>query len=121
MYAEGMTQVEIAVALSTSRRSVLLFMRRCGIQPRVAAKRDQKGEKNSTWKGDLVKYKPAHNRVYAARGRPQRCERCGKDDPSSRYDWANLTGKYRLPLLLQLLRRLECRSLPEYELGFLLL
>lgn len=97
MYENGMTQAEIADALSTSQRSVCLFMRRCGIQPRVAAKRDQSGEKNSSWKGELVKYKPAHNRVYAARGRPQRCEHCGKDDPAARYDWANLTGKYHDP------------------------
>lgn len=94
LYKSGFTQAEIAAELSTSQRSVHLFMKRCGIKPRIAAKRDQRGEKNSNWKGDHVKYKPAHDRVYAARGKPRRCEHCGTTSPDVRYDWANLTGRY---------------------------
>lgn len=55
------------------------------------------GEKNSTWKGDLAGYEALHKRVRRRRGAPARCSRCGTVDPSKRYEWANLTGKYEDP------------------------
>ncbi len=41
-----------------------------------------------------VFYFQHHLRVRKQRGTPQCCERCGTEDPSKRYDWANLSGKY---------------------------
>lgn len=97
LYEKGMTQAEIAQEIGTSQRSVCLFMKRAGIAARVASKRDQRGEKNSTWKGENVTYKPAHSRVYAARGRPSHCEHCGTTNSETRYEWANVSGKYHDP------------------------
>lgn len=94
MYREGATQDEIASFLGVSQKVVWKFMKNNGIKARVAAKRDQRGEKNSSWKGDGASYNAFHNRVYAARGKPMRCDVCMKDDPDASYDWANLTGRY---------------------------
>ena len=44
------------------------------------------------WAGADVKYIGAHERVYARRGKPKFCDKCGLDDPARRYEWANLTG-----------------------------
>lgn len=111
LYCEcGMSQLEIAAEIGVSQSLICIFMKRFGIKARVAAKRDQSREKNSTWKGAAVKYKPAHNRVYAARGKPKICERCGSTDPSKRYEWANKTGKYDDPEdYMRLCRSCHCK------------
>lgn len=97
LYESGMTQIEIAKTLNTSQRSVCLFMARCGIQARVAVKRDQRGEKNSYWRGNSIGYKSAHNRVASVRGKPQECERCGVSGSDFHYEWANVSGNYPDP------------------------
>lgn len=66
-------------------------MKNHGITARVAAKRDQSGDKNSSWRGDEATYAAYHKRVEAARGKPNRCERCGT---KRKCEWANLTGDY---------------------------
>jgi hypothetical protein len=42
-------------------------------------------------------YKVWHARLTVDRGRPKKCEVCGTDDPTKRYDWASLTKKYDDP------------------------
>ena len=54
MYEGGSTQAEIAEALGVSQKVVWRFMKNHGIKARVAAKRDQEGEKNSYWRGGIV-------------------------------------------------------------------
>jgi hypothetical protein len=51
MYEDGHTQAEIAEALGVSQKVVWRFMKNHGIKARVACKRDQRGEKNASWKG----------------------------------------------------------------------
>jgi predicted ArsR family transcriptional regulator len=51
MYESGHTQAEIAEALGVTQKVVWRFMKNHGIKARVAAKRDQRGEKNAYWKG----------------------------------------------------------------------
>ena len=51
MYDSGHTQAEIAKALGVSQKVVWRFMKNHGIKARVARRRDQRGEKNSSWKG----------------------------------------------------------------------
>lgn len=51
LYESGMTQQEVAEKLGTTQKVVYNYMRRHGINARVAAKRNQYGEANSTWKG----------------------------------------------------------------------
>jgi hypothetical protein len=94
LYGQGLTQGEVATELGMTQKVVYNVMRRHGIRARVAAKRDQRGSKNSTWNGSKVTYAAFHKRVEVARGRPAKCERCGAEGPGRSYDWANLTGAY---------------------------
>jgi len=95
LYLSGMTQCEIGERLGVSQKVIWKLMVRHGLKARVAAKRDQSGEKNSSWKGDLAGYHAFHRRLYAARGKPTKCEVCGCDDPQKNYDYANLSGRYQ--------------------------
>lgn len=51
MYESGHTQAEIAKALGVTQKVIWRFMKNNGIKARVARKRDQRGEKNASWKG----------------------------------------------------------------------
>jgi hypothetical protein len=53
MYAQGMTQTEIAEQLGTSQKVVWRAMRRHGLTTRPQAKRDQEGPRNASWRGGL--------------------------------------------------------------------
>lgn len=64
----------------------------CSRECRPKIKRDQKGSKNSSWRGDAATYSALHARVETARGKPSVCEECGRTD--GRFEWANLTGNY---------------------------
>ena len=94
LYESGLTQSEVAQEMGISQKVVWNLMRRHRIQARPAAKRDQRGAANATWRGDDASYAALHKRVEAARGRPTYCSQCGTQDPDRTYDWANLTGKY---------------------------
>jgi hypothetical protein len=94
MYESGATQAETAAAAGTTQKVIWRLMRHHGIAARVAAKRDQRGPKNSSWKFSGASYAALHKRVEAARGKPTECSKCGTIDPNESYDWANLTGRY---------------------------
>lgn len=51
LYEAGHTQKEIGEILGVSQKVVFKYMKRNGIKSRIAAKRDQFGEKNSFWNG----------------------------------------------------------------------
>lgn len=93
-YQAGKTQEEIADQFNTTQKVVWLAMKKWNIKARVAAKRDQRGDKNASWKGDQAKYGACHTRVEVVRGKPQKCEECGTTDPNKHYDWASLTKNY---------------------------
>lgn len=95
LYAEGRSQDEIARIYGAHQTSIHLLMRRHGIAARPAVA--PSGPKSAEWKGDCASYEAFHMRVYKLRGKPSRCERCDLDDPSRRYEWANLTGNYADP------------------------
>lgn len=110
LYESSMTLEEVSAEIGCTCRALRLFMIRCGIERRIAAKRDQRGAKNSSWRGEAVKYKPAHNRVYAARGRPMKCEHCGTTDPKARFEWANVSGRHHDPNdYIRLCRSCHCK------------
>ena len=50
-YDENMSQSEVAEALGVSQKVIHNYMKRHGLQARVAAKRNQMRENNSSWKG----------------------------------------------------------------------
>ena len=52
-------------------------------------------EKAYNWKGDNVSYRNLHRWVERRLGKPQKCERCGKDGLTGHaIHWANKSGKY---------------------------
>lgn len=93
-YEAQATQAEIAADLGRTTKFVQGVFRRNGIQPRRAAKRDQRGSKNARWKGDEAGYQAMHLRLYSAKGRPFPCSVCGTTTAKA-YDWANLMGRYQ--------------------------
>ena len=97
LYEGGMTQRECAVALGVGNKVIVNAMKRIGIQPRKAAKRDQWGDKNHLWKADEATKGPLHRRLYRVFGQPEKCDVCGTCDPKKSYDWANLNGDYANP------------------------
>lgn len=97
LYEQGMTQTEVGIVVGLSQRDIHKIMRRNGIQARTAAKRNQRAEKNDSWKGYSAGYAAFHLRVEAKYGKPMQCEQCGTDDPARSYDWANQTGDYPNP------------------------
>lgn len=91
---DRMSQMEIATTLNVSLKRIQTAMRRFGIQSRRQVRREQRGTANPMWKGTSAGYQAFHKRVEAARGADKICARCGADQPSLSYDWANLTGHY---------------------------
>jgi len=98
LYTAGNSQEECALSLGVTRKIISNAMKRLGIQARKAAKRNQWGENNSSWKGQSANLVCKHKRLYRAFGQPSRCDVCGTTDPSKSYDWANLSGDYDNPL-----------------------
>ena len=94
LYASGRSQLEIAALYGWHLKRLQGVFRRNQIQARPQIKRDQRGERNDSWKGDQAGYTALHLRVAEARGRPKECSVCGTTDPNRRYDWANLTRDY---------------------------
>ena len=95
LYHGGKTQHEIAREVGISQKVIWNVMRRHGIKARVAAKRNQLGPANSSWRGDLAGYHAFHRRLYAKFGKPKSCSVCGSADTARSYDYANLTGRYQ--------------------------
>lgn len=93
LYESGMTQVEIAKRLGTTQKVIWGAFKRAGYKCRIAKKRNQTREMNSSWKGDKAGYAALHYRVENMRGKPQECGVCG-ETKKQKYEWANLTGKY---------------------------
>lgn len=95
LYDAGMSQEEIGVSLGVSQKSIFKAMRRNKIPARIAFKRDQKGSKNDSWKGDTAGYSALHRRLYSLYGKPKQCSVCNTEDIDKHYDYANLTGNYQ--------------------------
>lgn len=94
IYGSGASQIEVAQALGLTLKVVYRVMANHQIPRRPQIKRDQRGEKNSTWKGGAAGYQAFHIRVRVERGAPTSCGRCGTANPAKKYEWANLTGRY---------------------------
>ncbi len=96
-YAAGLSQTEIAARYKTTQKVVWRAMKNLGIASRKAAKRNQRGENNDSWKGNAAGYKAFHIRIGVMKGKPKKCEYCGTTDLKKNYDWANLTGRFEDP------------------------
>lgn len=93
-FQENNTQSEIADRFNVTQKIVFRWFKSLGIKSRVAAKRNQSGEKNHMWKGDNASYFAFHVRVRKQNGKANKCDQCGRSDSGIRYDWANKTGKF---------------------------
>lgn len=94
LYSSGSTQSECAEILNVSRKVISNAMKRLGVKARKAVKRNQIGDKNTSWKGKDASLGNKHKRLYRAFGQPSKCDMCGTEDESKSYDWANLTLEF---------------------------
>ncbi len=97
LYFSGMTQIEVAEEMGLTQKIVWRCLRDAGVKCRKAAKRNQYGINNNSWKGKDASYAAFHYRIYKLKGRPLYCEVCHTKDKSKHYDWASLSGKYDDP------------------------
>lgn len=105
-HSEGYTHQQLASEFRIGRKSVANAIKRLGLVPNKAAKRNQSGPNNDNWKGPSATLASKHKRLYRAFGQPSKCDVCGTEDPLKSYDWANLTGDYDNPKDFQRM----CRS-----------
>lgn len=70
LYEGGHTQGEVASVIGLSQKVVWNVMRRHDINARVAAKRNQWGENNHSWKGVGASKYAFHRRLYSRFGKP---------------------------------------------------
>jgi hypothetical protein len=92
-----MTVREVAARIGVSPKRIETAMKRFNIPRRKSTSRNQTGPANPRWKGVDASYAAKHMRVSKVRGRPLVCDVCGVEDPSLKYEWANLTGNYDDP------------------------
>lgn len=92
-HVKMMSQHEVGEHYGTTQKVVFSWFKKLNIHSRIAAKRNQKGSKNSSWKANEATYAAFHYRVVSERGRPNICMACGTQDASI-YEWCNLTGRY---------------------------
>lgn len=96
LYADGLSQGEVADALGTTQKVVWTLMRRHDIPRRPPIARSPlRGRDHPSFNPSSTNYATLHGRVEAARGRPSECAACGSTSPDERYEWANLTGDYQ--------------------------
>ena len=93
LYNSGLTQEEVATHYNVTQKIVWRWMRDLKVKSRIPKNNNQCGENNASWKGNKAGYSALHYRVCKTRGNPQKCEECGTTK-KTRYQWANLTGKY---------------------------
>ena len=93
-FDDGMTQHECALHFGTSQKRIFTAMKFYGVKARVAAKREQRGPNNDSWKGDRAGKSAFHRRLYAIWGKPTKCKQCGTTDSNRSFDYANLSGDY---------------------------
>ena len=53
------------------------------------------GEKASHWRGTNIGYTGLHVRIRKQLGTPKHCSKCGLNDPKRKYQWSNISGKYK--------------------------
>lgn len=62
-------------------------------------------------------YYAVHTWVRRRLGKPFECEECGKNDKTTRYEWANIDGNYRRDLNDYIMMCVSCHRKRDYRLG----
>lgn len=90
---EKKTLSEIGQEIGVTPVTVMRAMDSFQIPRRGPAEKNmKKGSLNGNWKGAMAKYSALHKRIYKILGKAKRCEECGRQDPKTKYNWANLSG-----------------------------
>ena len=96
--AESLTLEEISARYGVGVSTVMRAMESHGIPRRgYQDMLKKRGEKNGNWRGEGIKYSAGHKRVVKARGNPQGCEKCGRNDSGGHYQWASINHQYHDP------------------------
>jgi len=92
LYEQGLSQSEVASLLGTTQKVIWRFFTQHNYVARKAAKRNQNGPLNDSWKGEGASYQAFHAWLYHTRGCAANysCVCCAKQAK----DWCNLTGRY---------------------------
>jgi len=56
------------------------------------------GDKSHMWTGDAVGYSGVHHWIRKNLGKPNKCVECGREDNNTKYNWANISRKYKRDL-----------------------
>ncbi|MFA5382503.1 MAG: hypothetical protein WC356_05000 [Candidatus Micrarchaeia archaeon] len=92
--SEKKTLAEIGREVGVSAATIMRALDAVGIPRRGPKDKNMKqGPSNGNWKGSAALYSACHKRVYKILGRADHCEKCGRKDNGTKYNWANLTGK----------------------------
>lgn len=90
----NMTIQNIADFYNVNYESIRQLLIKLNILLRKGVKRNQFGKNNSNWKNN-PSYRTLHMRVEYQRGKPNRCDECGNNNPNIKYEWANISGYYK--------------------------
>ncbi len=69
--------------------------KRSKAQIKKAREYHPRGVNHPFWKGDKVSKGALHKWLGRNYGKPKECVDCGEYDPTIRYQWANISGKYK--------------------------
>lgn len=89
-------------------------------QQRGSKRPEMQGEQNGNWKGAEAGYGAIHTWIRRQFGPPLVCEQCGTTS-AGRYEWHNLSGKYRRGrddwqgLCTSCHRKVSFAATPDYE------
>ena len=83
----------VANMIGVSQKVIWKAMLKYDIKTRIAKKRNQWAEKNTSWKGKKASYSAFHFRVERVRGKPKICEICNTTI-AKKYEWASISKKY---------------------------
>ena len=99
LYEGGATQTEIAERHGVSQKMVFGWFKKLGIKSRVAKKRNQWNENNTSWKGKDAGYASIHYWVEKRLGKANKCIYCGVSKTyRGSVEWANIGHKYERDL-----------------------
>lgn len=77
----------------------------------------KRGEYSPNWKGDDVKKDALHNWVERQLGKPRKCEHC-KTTEAKKYEWSNISQKYKRDLKDWQRLCTKCHSKYDYRSRF---
>lgn len=88
--------VDIAIECNVNRKTINFWLRKFKFPKRKFSGVHNNhliGKENPNWKGDDVSYKCLHDWVRKHKPKPEKCERCGKEQDY--LEASNISGEYK--------------------------